>query len=269
MPDNTSRFTTVNAEGQTVPVFHYMGTSTFSEYTVVAEISLAVIPKSAPLSKVGLLGCGISTGYGAAVNTAKVEEGSTVVVFGLGGVGLAVLMGAKASKAGRIIGVDINPSKFPLAMEFGATECLNPSDFPDKPIQQVIIDMTTSEGAGGADYSFECVGAPALMRAALECTHKGWGKSVIIGVAEAGKEISTRPFQLVTGRTWMGSAFGGVKGRSMLPEYVAKYEKGELKVDEFISRRRPLDEINEAFHDMHAGQVIRTMIDFSPEPERA
>jgi S-(hydroxymethyl)glutathione dehydrogenase/alcohol dehydrogenase len=250
MPDGSSRF---KAKGETI--FHYMGTSTFSEYTVLPEISLAKINPAAPLEKVCLLGCGISTGVGAVLNTAKVEPGSTVVIFGLGGIGLSVVQGAVMAKAGRIIGVDINPDKFELAKQLGATDCVNPKDY-DQPITQVIVDMTD----GGADYSFECVGNVKLMRAALESCHKGWGESVIIGVAGAGEEISTRPFQLVTGRVWRGSAFGGIKGRSQLPGYVDQYMEGNLKIDPFISKTMPLDEINTSFDLMHAGKTIRSVI---------
>ncbi len=252
MPDGTTRF---SYNGQ--PIYHYMGTSTFSEYTVVPEISLAKINPEAPLEKVCLLGCGVTTGIGAVHNTAKVKEGETVAVFGLGGIGLAVIQGAKQAKAGRIIAVDLNPSKFALAKEFGATDCVNPKDH-DKPIQQVIVDMTD----GGVDYSFECVGNVQVMRAALECCHKGWGESVIIGVAGAGQEISTRPFQLVTGRVWKGSAFGGVKGRTELPGMVEKAMKGDIKLDPFITHKLPLEKINEAFDLMHEGKSIRTVIHF-------
>eukprot|EP00002_Diphylleia_rotans_P016834 TRINITY_DN3268_c0_g1_i1.p1 TRINITY_DN3268_c0_g1~~TRINITY_DN3268_c0_g1_i1.p1 ORF type:complete len:377 (-),score=79.84 TRINITY_DN3268_c0_g1_i1:144-1274(-) len=252
MPDGTSRFT---CKGKTI--FHYMGTSTFSEYTVLPEISVAKIPTEAPLEKVCLLGCGITTGVGAVLNTGKVEEGATVAVFGLGGVGLGVIQGAVIAKAKRIIGIDLNPSKFDLAIKMGATECINPKDH-EKPIQQVIVGMTD----GGVDYSFEAIGNVDVMRSALECCHKGWGVSVIIGVAPAGKEISTRPFQIVTGRVWKGTAFGGTKGRTQLPEYVEKYMKGELKVDEFITHNMPLDRINEAFDLMHEGKSIRTVIHF-------
>eukprot|EP00499_Haloplacidia_sp_CaronLabIsolate_P007888 CAMPEP_0196780394 /NCGR_PEP_ID=MMETSP1104-20130614/7787_1 /TAXON_ID=33652 /ORGANISM="Cafeteria sp., Strain Caron Lab Isolate" /LENGTH=381 /DNA_ID=CAMNT_0042150593 /DNA_START=9 /DNA_END=1154 /DNA_ORIENTATION=+ len=250
MPDGTSRF---RCKGQ--ELFHFMGTSTFSEYTVLPEISLAKVPKEAPLDKVCLLGCGITTGYGAAVNVMKVEPGSTVAVFGLGGVGLATIMGCKERNAKRIIGVDINPDKFKLAMEFGATECVNPRD-SDKSIQEVLVELTD----GGLDYTFECIGNVNTMRAALECCHKGWGESCIIGVAPSGHEISTRPFQLVTGRVWRGCAFGGVRGRSMLPGYVRKYMEGELKVDEFVTHNFPLDKINEAFTVMHEGKSIRSVI---------
>ena len=219
MPDGTSRFS-YNGE----PIYHYMGCSTFSEYTVLPEVSLAVIPKEAPLEKVCLLGCGVTTGIGAVLNTAKVEEGATVAIFGLGGIGLAAIIGAKMAKASRIIAIDINPAKFEVARELGATDFVNPKDFA-KPIQDVIIEMTD----GGVDYSFECVGNVQLMRAALECAHKGWGESVIIGVAGAGQEISTRPFQLVTGRVWRGSAFGGVKGRTELPSYVERRRRAKFR----------------------------------------
>ncbi len=253
MPDGSSRF---SKGGR--PIFHYMGTSTFSEYTVLPEISLAKIDPSAPLEKVCLLGCGITTGIGAVLNTAKVEPGATVAIFGLGGIGLAAVVGAVMAKAGRIIAVDINPGKFELARQLGATDCVNPKDHPDTPIQQVIVDMTK----GGVDYSFECVGNVGLMRAALECCHKGWGESVIIGVAGAGEEISTRPFQLVTGRVWRGTAFGGVKGRSQLPGIVDQAMRGEIPLDPFISENLPLDRINDAFHLMHEGKVIRSVIHF-------
>ena len=252
MPDGTSRF---SYNGQ--PLFHYMGTSTFSEYTVVPEISLAVISKAAPLEKVCLLGCGVTTGIGAVLNTAKVTPGSSVAIFGLGGIGLAAIQGAVMARAGRIIGIDTNPGKFELAMQMGATDCINPKDF-DLPIQQVIVDMTD----GGVDYSFECIGNVQVMRAALECCHKGWGESVIIGVAGAGKEISTRPFQLVTGRVWRGSAFGGVKGRTQLPGMVEQAMRGEIALDPFITHELPLERINEAFELMHAGKSIRTVIRF-------
>ncbi|WP_275661822.1 S-(hydroxymethyl)glutathione dehydrogenase/class III alcohol dehydrogenase [Laribacter hongkongensis] len=252
MPDGTTRF---SYKGQ--PIYHYMGTSTFSEYTVVPEISLAKIPKDAPLEKVCLLGCGVTTGIGAVLNTAKVTTGSTVAVFGLGGIGLAAIIGASMAKAGRIIAIDINPDKFAKARELGATDCINPNDY-DKPIQDVIVELTD----GGVDYSFECVGNVKLMRAALECCHKGWGESTIIGVAGAGQEISTRPFQLVTGRVWRGSAFGGVRGRTELPAYVEKAQKGEIPLDTFITHTLPLEEINQAFELMHEGKSIRTVIHF-------
>lgn len=252
MPDGTSRF---SYQGK--PIYHYMGTSTFSEYTVLPEISLAKIPKEAPLEKVCLLGCGVTTGIGAVLNTAKVEEGATVAIFGLGGIGLAAIIGATMAKAGRIIAIDINPAKFEIAKQLGATDVVNPNDY-DKPLQDVIIEMTD----GGADYTFECVGNVKLMRAALEACHKGWGESTIIGVAGAGEEISTRPFQLVTGRVWRGSAFGGVKGRTELPGYVAKAQSGEIPLDVFITHDMPLEDINKAFDLMHEGKSIRTVIHF-------
>ena len=253
MPDGTSRFS-LNGK----PLLHYMGTSTFSEYTVLPEISLAKINKAAPLEKVCLLGCGITTGIGAVLNTAKVEAGASVAVFGLGGIGLSVLQGAVMAKAGRIIAIDTNPAKFAMARLLGATDCVNPKDHPDTPIQQVIVELTN----GGVDYSFECIGNVKLMRSALECCHKGWGESIIIGVAGAGQEISTRPFQLVTGRVWRGSAFGGVKGRSQLPGYVDRYLVGEIKIDEMITQVLPLERINEAFDLMRDGKVIRSVIHY-------
>ncbi len=250
MPDGTSRF---SQNGK--PIYHYMGTSTFSEYTVLPEIAVAKINKAAPLDKVCLLGCGITTGIGAVLNTAKVEPGSTVAVFGLGGIGLSVIQGAVMAKAARIIAIDINESKFEMAKLLGATDFVNPKNF-DRPIQEVIVDMTD----GGVDYSFECIGNVGLMRSALECCHKGWGESVIIGVAGAGQEIATRPFQLVTGRVWRGSAFGGVKGRTQLPDYVERYMKGEIKIDEMVTYTMPLDDINRAFDLMHEGKAIRSVI---------
>jgi len=253
MPDGTSRFS-INGK----PILHYMGTSTFSEYTVLPEISLAKINPAAPLEKVCLLGCGITTGIGAVLNTAKVEAGATVAVFGMGGIGLSVVQGAVMAKASRIVCIDMNPDKFEMAKLLGATDFINPKDYPDTPIQQVIVDLTN----GGVDYSFECIGNVHVMRSALECCHKGWGESIIIGVAGAGQEISTRPFQLVTGRVWRGSAFGGVKGRSQLPGYVDRYLKGEIKIDEMITEVLPLERINDAFELMHAGKVIRSVIQY-------
>ncbi len=252
MPDGTSRF---YKDGQ--PIHHYMGCSTFSEYTVLPEISLARVNKEAPLEEVCLLGCGVTTGMGAVMNTAKVEEGATVAIFGLGGIGLSAIIGATMAKASRIIGIDINESKFDLARQLGATDCINPKDY-DKPIQEVIVELTE----GGVDYSFECIGNVDVMRSALECCHKGWGESVIIGVAGAGQEISTRPFQLVTGRVWKGSAFGGVKGRSELPGIVERYLQGEFKLNDFITHTMGLEDINEAFELMHEGKSIRSVIHF-------
>ncbi|MCX7133719.1 S-(hydroxymethyl)glutathione dehydrogenase/class III alcohol dehydrogenase [Aeromonas piscicola] len=252
MPDGTTRF---SKDGQ--PIYHYMGTSTFSEYTVLPEISIAKVDPAAPLEEVCLLGCGVTTGIGAVMNTAKVKEGESVAIFGLGGIGLSAVIGARLAKAGRIIAIDINESKFELARKLGATDCINPNDY-DKPIQEVIVDLTD----GGVDFSFECIGNVKVMRAALECCHKGWGESVIIGVAGAGQEISTRPFQLVTGRVWRGSAFGGVRGRSELPSYVQRYMQGEFRLDDFITHTMPLDRINEAFELMHEGKSIRTVIHY-------
>ncbi len=252
MPDGTSRF---SLEGK--PVFHYMGTSTFSEYTVLPEVSLAKVSKSAPLDKICLLGCGVTTGIGAVLNTAKVTPDSTVAVFGLGAIGLAVIQGAVMAKAKRIIAIDVNEDKFALAREFGATDFVNPKNY-GKPIQDVIVDMTD----GGVDYSFECIGNVNVMRSALECCHKGWGESIIIGVAGAGQEISTRPFQLVTGRVWRGSAFGGVKGRTELPVYVDGYMNGDIKIDPFITHNMKFEQINEAFDLLHAGKSIRTVLHF-------
>ena len=252
MPDGSTRF---SLDGK--PIFHYMGCSTFSEYTVLPEISLAKINKQAPLEEVCLLGCGVTTGMGAVVNTAKVQPGDTVAIFGLGGIGLSAVIGAQMAKAGRIIAIDINESKFELAKKLGATDCINPKDY-DKPIQDVIVELTE----GGVDFSFECIGNVNTMRSALECCHKGWGESVIIGVAGAGQEISTRPFQLVTGRVWRGTAFGGVKGRTELPEYVERYLQGEFKLDHFITHTMGLEGINDAFELMHEGKSIRSVIHF-------
>lgn len=252
MPDGTVRFF---KDGQ--PIYHYMGCSTFSEYTVVAEVSVAKIQPEAPLEEVCLLGCGVTTGLGAVKNTAKVKAGDTVAVFGLGGIGLAAIIGSRMVGAARIIGVDLNPSKFDMAKKLGATDCVNPKDY-DKPIQEVIVDMTD----GGVDYSFECIGNVDVMRAALECCHKGWGESVIIGVAPAGAEIKTRPFQLVTGRVWRGSAFWGVEGRTELPGIIDQYMQGEFALSDFITHTMRLEEINHAFDLMHEGKSIRSVIHF-------
>ena len=252
MPDHTRRFSKNGA-----PIFHYMGCSTFSEYTVVPEIALAKINPAAPLDKVCLLGCGVTTGIGAVLNTAKVEPGSTVAVFGLGGIGLSVIQGAVMAQAGRIIAIDTNPDKFTMATALGATDCVNPAEL-DVNVTEAIVDMTS----GGVDYSFECIGNVDVMRAALECCHMGWGVSTIIGVAGAGQEIRTRPFQLVTGRTWKGTAFGGVKGRTELPGYVDRYLGGEIELDTLVTHTLPLEEINTAFELMHAGKSIRSVIVF-------
>lgn len=250
MPDGTSRF---SYQGK--PIYHYMGCSTFSEYTVVAEVSLAKIAPEANPEQVCLLGCGVTTGLGAVKNTAKVQPGDTVAVFGLGGIGLAVVQGAALAKAGRIIAIDNNPEKFALAKVFGATDCVNPKDH-DKPIQEIIVEMTQ----WGVDHSFECIGNVNVMRAALESAHRGWGQSIIIGVAGAGQEISTRPFQLVTGRRWMGTAFGGVKGRTELPGMVQDAMAGKIQLEPFVTHTMPLTEINEAFDLMHEGKSIRSVI---------
>jgi len=252
MPDGTTRF---SLDGK--PLYHYMGTSTFSEYTVVPEIALAKVNKAAPLDKVCLLGCGITTGIGAVLNTAKVQPGDSVAVFGLGGIGLSVVQGAVMAGAGRIMVVDINEDKFQMARMLGATDFVNPKNY-DAPIQDVIVELTD----GGVDYSFECIGNVNVMRSALECCHKGWGESIIIGVAGAGQEISTRPFQLVTGRSWRGTAFGGVKGRSQLPDYVERYMAGEIKIDPMVTHTMGLEDINKAFDLMHEGESIRSVIIF-------
>jgi S-(hydroxymethyl)glutathione dehydrogenase/alcohol dehydrogenase len=252
MPDGTSRFS-LNGK----PILHYMGTSTFSEYTVLPEIAVAKINPAAPLDKVCLLGCGITTGIGAVLNTAKVRPGSTAAVFGLGGIGLSVIQGLVMAKAERIIAIDTYPQKFEMAKKLGATDFIVPQE-DGRPIQEVVIDITD----GGVDYSFECIGNVKTMRAALECCHKGWGESIIIGVAGAGQEISTRPFQLVTGRVWRGTAFGGVKGRSQLPGYVEKYMSGAIQLDPMITHTMPLERINDAFELMHQGKSIRSVIKF-------
>ncbi|MGB4947496.1 MAG: S-(hydroxymethyl)glutathione dehydrogenase/class III alcohol dehydrogenase [Candidatus Competibacter denitrificans] len=252
MPDHTRRF---SCKGQ--PLFHYMGCSTFAEYTVVPEIALAKINPSAPLDKACLLGCGVTTGIGAVLNTAKVEPGATVAVFGLGGIGLSVIQGAVMAKAGRIIAVDLNPDKFVMAKALGATDTVNPKELSGD-LVEAIKEMTN----GGVDYSFECIGNVNVMRQALECCHMGWGVSTIIGVAGAGQEIRTRPFQLVTGRTWKGTAFGGVKGRTQLPGYVENYLNGQIELDSMVTHTMPLEEINTAFDLMHEGKSIRSVILF-------
>ncbi len=249
MPDSTSRF---SFGGQTV--FHYMGTSTFSNFTVVPEISLAKIRKDAPFDKVCYIGCGVTTGIGAVMNTAKVEPGANVAVFGLGGIGLNVIQGARIAGADKIIGVDLNEDKVDLAEQFGMTHFVNPSDVED--VVGAIVDLTD----GGVDYSFECIGNVDVMRQALECCHKGWGESIIIGVAGAGQEIATRPFQLVTGRVWKGTAFGGAKGRTDVPRIVDWYMEGKINIDDLITHTMPLDEINTAFDLMHEGKSIRSVV---------
>jgi S-(hydroxymethyl)glutathione dehydrogenase/alcohol dehydrogenase len=251
MPDGTSRF---SIGGETL--HHYMGCSTFSNHTVLPEIALAKIRKDAPFNKVCYIGCGVTTGIGAVVFEAKVEPGSTVVVFGLGGIGLNVIQGARMVGADRIIGVDVNEGKRPLAEKFGMTEFVNPKDMKPEDLAPHIVELT----GGGADYSFECIGNTTTMRQALECCHKGWGESTIIGVAGAGQEISTRPFQLVTGRVWRGSAFGGARGRTDVPKIVDWYMDGKINIDDLITHKMPLSDINRAFDLMHEGESIRSVV---------
>jgi len=253
MPDGSSRF---SLDGK--PLFHYMGTSTFANYTVVPEISLAKIRPDAPFEKVCYIGCGVTTGIGAVINTAKVELGANVVVFGLGGIGLNVIQGCRMVGANKIIGVDINPNRRELAEKFGMTHFVNPKETEGDLVAH-LVELTV----GGADYSFECVGNVNLMRQALECCHKGWGMSVIVGVAAAGEEISTRPFQLVTGREWKGTAFGGARGRTDVPKIVDWYMDGKINIDDLITHVMPLDEINTAFDLMHRGESIRSVVTFS------
>ena len=248
MPDGSSRFS-LNGE----KIFHYMGTSTFANFTVVPEIALAKIRSDAPFDKVCYIGCGVTTGLGAVMNTAKVEPGSNVAIFGLGGIGLNVIQGAKIAGADKIIGVDLNADKKALGEKFGMTDFLNPADGN---IVEAIIDLTD----GGVDYSFECIGNVEVMRQALECCHKGWGESVIIGVAGGGKEIATRPFQLVTGRVWRGTAFGGAKGRTDVPKIVDWYMEGKINIDDLITHTMPLEDINNAFELMHSGESIRSVV---------
>lgn len=252
MPDGTSRF---SIDGQ--KLYHYMGTSTFANYTVLPEIAVAKIREDAPFDKVCLIGCGVTTGIGAVINTAKVEPGSNVVVFGLGGVGLNVIQAARMVGANMIVGVDLNPDKREMAEKFGMTHFVNPREV-EGDLVPYLVDLTK----GGADYSFECIGNINVMRQALECCHKGWGVSVIVGVAGAGQEISTRPFQLVTGRVWKGTAFGGAKGRTDVPKIVDWYMDGKIDIDSLVSRVMPIDQINEAFDLMHKGEVIRTVLTF-------
>jgi S-(hydroxymethyl)glutathione dehydrogenase/alcohol dehydrogenase len=252
MPDGTSRF---SLQGK--PVLHYMGTSTFSQFTVVPEIAVAKIRPDAPLDKVCYIGCGVTTGIGAVVNTARVEAGAKVVVFGLGGIGLNVVQGARMVGADQIVGVDVNPGRREIAERFGMTDFVNPKDVKGDLVAH-LVELT----GGGADYSFECVGDVKLMRQALECCHKGWGVSVIIGVAPAGAEISTRPFQLVTGRVWKGTAFGGARGRTDVPRIVDWYMSGKIQIDPLITHTLPFERINEAFDLMHAGTSIRTVVTF-------
>jgi S-(hydroxymethyl)glutathione dehydrogenase/alcohol dehydrogenase len=250
MPDGSSRFS-MNGE----KIFHYMGTSTFANYTVVPEIALAKVREDAPFDKICYIGCGVTTGIGAVINTAKVEPGSNVVVFGLGGIGLNVIQGAKLVGANMIIGVDLNPGRKVMAEKFGMTHFVNPKEV-DGDLVPYLVDLTK----GGADYSFECIGNVNTMRQALECAHKGWGESIIIGVAPAGAEISTRPFQLVTGRSWRGTAFGGARGRTDVPKIVDWYMDGKINIDDLITHTMPLDKINEGFDLMHAGKSIRSVV---------
>ena len=252
MPDGTSRLS-LNGE----PLYHYMGTSTFASHTVVPEIALAKIREDAPFEKVCYIGCGVTTGIGAVINTAKVEPGANVVVFGLGGIGLNVVQGARMVGADKIVGVDLNPARKPLAEKFGMTHFVNPGEV-EGDLVPYLVDLTS----GGADYSFECIGNVEVMRQALECCHKGWGVSVIIGVAGSGQEISTRPFQLVTGRTWKGTAFGGARGRTDVPKIVDWYMDGKINIDDLITHTMPLEDINTAFDLMHEGESIRSVVTF-------
>jgi S-(hydroxymethyl)glutathione dehydrogenase/alcohol dehydrogenase len=252
MPDGKSRF---SLDGK--PVFHYMGCSTFSNYTVLPEIAVAKIRPDAPFEKVCYIGCGVTTGIGAVINTAKVEPGANVVVFGLGGIGLNVIQGARMAGADKIIGVDINPRRKALAEKFGMTHFVNPKEV-GADIVPHLVELT----GGGADYSFECVGSVDLMRQALECCHRGWGVSVIIGVAGAGQEIKTRPFQLVTGRVWKGTAFGGARGRTDVPKIVDWYMQGKINIDDLITHVMPLERINDSFDLMHTGESIRSVVTY-------
>ncbi len=253
MPDGTSRFR-IGKE----TVYHYMGTSTFSNFTVLPEISVAKIREDAPFEKVCYIGCGVTTGIGAVINTAKVEPGSNVVVFGLGGIGLNVIQGARMVGADMIVGVDLNPGREAIARKFGMTHFVNPKDLGDKDVVAHLVELTK----GGADYSFECIGNVKVMRQALECCHKGWGVSVIIGVAPSGAEIATRPFQLVTGRVWKGTAFGGAKSRTQVPKIVDWYMDKKINIDDLITHVMPVDRINEAFDLMHEGKSIRSVVTF-------
>jgi S-(hydroxymethyl)glutathione dehydrogenase / alcohol dehydrogenase len=253
MPDGSSRFSLGKEK-----LFHYMGCSTFSNFTVLPEIAVAKIRDDAPADIVCYIGCGVTTGIGAVIYTAKVEPGATVAVFGLGGIGLNVIQGAKLVGADKIIGIDINPAKRAMAEKFGMTHFINPKDVGNDKVVQAIVDAT----GGGADYSFDCTGNTDVMRQALECSHRGWGQSIIIGVAEAGREIATRPFQLVTGRVWKGSAFGGARGRTDVPKIVDWYMEGKIRIDELITHKMPLEKINDAFHLMHEGESTRSVVQF-------
>ncbi|WP_116084939.1 S-(hydroxymethyl)glutathione dehydrogenase/class III alcohol dehydrogenase [Tropicimonas sp. IMCC34011] len=251
MPDGTSRFTTEDGD----PILHYMGCSTFSNFTVLPEIAVAKVREDAPFDKICYIGCGVTTGIGAVVNTAKVEPGSNCVVFGLGGIGLNVIQGLRMVGANKIVGVDLNNDKKEMAERFGMTHFVNPSEV-EGDLVPYLVDLT----GGGADYSFECIGNTKVMRQALECAHKGWGESIIIGVAGAGQEISTRPFQLVTGRSWRGSAFGGARGRTDVPKIVDWYMDGKIEIDPMITHHLKLEEINKGFELMHAGESIRSVV---------
>jgi len=252
MPDGTSRFSIGKDK-----IFHYMGTSTFANHSVMPEIAVAKIREDAPFDKVCYIGCGVTTGLGAVMNTAKVEPGSNCVVFGLGGIGLNVLQGLRIAGADMIVGVDLNPGRKPMAEKFGMTHFVNPTEV-EGDLVPYLVDLTK----GGADYSFECIGNVEVMRTALECAHKGWGESIIIGVAPAGAEIATRPFQLVTGRSWRGTAFGGAKGRTDVPKIVDWYMDGKINIDDLITHTMPLDDINKAFDLMHAGESIRSVVTY-------
>ncbi len=251
MPDGTSRFSTLDGD----PILHYMGTSTFSNHTVLPEIALAKVREDAPFDKICYIGCGVTTGIGAVMNTAKVEIGSRCVVFGLGGIGLNVIQGLRLAGADQIVGVDLNPDKKPMAEHFGMTDFVNPAE-----VEGDLVPYLVNLTKGGADYSFDATGNVDVMRAALECAHKGWGESIIIGVAPAGAEISTRPFQLVTGRTWKGTAFGGARGRTDVPKIVDWYMEGKIEIDPMITHRMGLDGINDGFDLMHAGKSIRSVV---------
>ncbi len=251
MPDGTSRF---SIDGE--PIFHYMGTSTFANYTVLPEIALAKVREDAPFDKICYIGCGVTTGIGAVINTAKVEPGANCVVFGLGGIGLNVLQGLRLVGANKIVGVDLNNDRKAMGERFGMTHFVNPSELGDEDLVAHLVELT----GGGADYSFECIGNVQVMRAALECCHKGWGESIIVGVAGAGQEIATRPFQLVTGRVWRGTAFGGARGRTDVPRIVDWYMDGKIEIDPMITHTMPLEDINSAFDLMHAGTSIRSVV---------
>ncbi|MBB4197475.1 S-(hydroxymethyl)glutathione dehydrogenase/class III alcohol dehydrogenase [Rhodoblastus sphagnicola] len=253
MPDGTSRF---SCDSGHMPVFHYMGCSTFSNFTVLPEIALAKVREDAPFDKICYIGCGVTTGLGAVVYTGKVWPGANVVVFGLGGIGLNVIQGARMVGADKIVGVDLNPNKVAMAKKFGMTHFINPDDVGRDKVVEAIVDVT----GGGADFSFECIGNVHTMRQSLECCHRGWGTSVIIGVAPSGAEISTRPFQLVTGRNWRGSAFGGARGRTDVPKIVDWYMEGKINIDDLITHTMPLDKINDAFDLMHKGESIRSVV---------